>query len=112
MKLLDEVVRDGLVLNQKSSRELRFYAISVEDFEPRDGRDAPSRPGGSGSSGLGAFGAFLAFFFGFVAAKPPLARPFAGRSRSVKASHLVIIALMRRWRELEPLPLAEWSLVL
>ena len=62
----------------------------------------PSNPGGSGSKGFGAFCVFLPFFFGFVAAKPPLARPVAGRSRSAVKSHLVIIALMRRWRELAP----------
>jgi hypothetical protein len=39
----------------------------------------------------------LVFFFGFVAAKPPLARPVAGRSRSAVNSHRGIIALMRRW---------------
>ena len=36
-------------------------------------------------------GGLFAFFFGFVAAKPPLARPVAGRSRSAAVSHRVII---------------------
>ena len=34
MELLDEVVGYRFVLYEERSRELRFYAISVEDFEP------------------------------------------------------------------------------
>ena len=63
---------------------------------------------------LGLLLLFLPFFFGFVAAKPPLARPVAFRS-SAAASHRVIIFPDRvDGVSYEPrrVPLAEWSLVL
>ena len=67
---------------------------------------------GAAPKAFGALAAFLPFFLGFVAAKPPLARPVVAAG-SAAVSHLVIIVLMRRWRAgpRRAAPLAEWSLV-
>jgi hypothetical protein len=63
MKFFDEVISDGLVLDEKRAGELRGDAVGVEDFEARNGRDAVEARR-EGLEGLGRFRGLLRFFLG------------------------------------------------